>query len=95
MDFEQKLKYIYALFLDPLRSLQAQYTLNTVGRTSVVGSLSDKDIILNHSIFTYNSHPSAGRGVHSRAQSARALPGVLMAKGVLSILKIFRSAHFF
>ena len=36
---------------------------------------------------------SAGRGVHSRAQSARALPGVLMAKGVLSILKFFRSAH--
>ena len=38
---------------------------------------------------------SAGRCVHSRARSARALPGVLMAKGVLSILKIFRSAHFF
>ena len=49
---------------------------------------------------TTNGHPdilasSAGRGVHSRAQSARALPGVLMAKGVLSILKFFRSAHFF
>jgi len=56
MDFEQKLKYIYSLFLDQLRSIHAQYTLNTVERTSVVGSLSDKVIILNHSIFTYNSH---------------------------------------
>ena len=56
MDFEQKLKYIYALVLDPIRSIHAQYTLNTVGRTSVVGCLSDKDIILHHSIFTYNSH---------------------------------------
>ena len=51
-------------------------------------------------------HPSAGRGVHSRAQSARALPGVLMAKvrtlrveifqGCTLFLRVLQeSAHFF
>ena len=50
--------------------------------------------------------PSAGRGVHSRAQSARALPGVLMAQVSTLRVEIFQectlflrvlqeSAHFF
>ncbi len=53
MDFERKLKYIYSLVLNPLRSIHV-LSCSTSERNTV-GSLFDKDICSNHSIFTFVS----------------------------------------